>query len=202
MLRIGIDFDNTIANYDDVFSHVAQKFKLINTKWHGDKTELKKKIIKEKNVEVWKKLQGQVYGRYMHLAKVSYGFENFILKSKFSKAKIFIVSHKTKFGHYDKKKIRLRNEALKWIKKKKYLRDIKIFFENSIDDKIARINNLKLDYFIDDLEIILKNKLLNKQTKKILFCNKNINELGKQNWTQINNSIYRKENNNYLKFYI
>lgn len=201
MLRVGIDFDNTIANYDDVFSQVAQKLKLINTKWHGDKTELKKKIIKEKNVEVWKKLQGQVYGRYMHLAKVTFGFEDFILKSKFSKAKIFIVSHKTKFGHYDKKKISLRNEALKWIKKKKYLSDTKIFFENSINDKITRINNLKLDYFIDDLEIILKNKSLNKKTKKILFCNKNINGLGKQNWTQIKNSIYRKEDKNYIKFY-
>ena len=33
----------------------------------------------------------------MHLAKVSNGFENFIIKSKFSEAKIFIISHKTKF---------------------------------------------------------------------------------------------------------
>ena len=30
MLRVGIDFDNTIANYNDVFSHVAHKLKLID----------------------------------------------------------------------------------------------------------------------------------------------------------------------------
>ncbi len=202
MLRVGIDFDNTIANYDDVFSHVAYKLKLINKKWHGNKSDLKKKIIKEKNIEIWKKLQGQVYGKYMHLAKVSTGFENFIIKSKFSKAKVFIISHKTKFGHYDKKKIRLRNEALKWIKKKKYLSDIKIFFENSIQDKINRINNLKLDYFIDDLEIILKNKFFSKKTKKILFCNKIETNSEKLNWTQIKNLIYSKEDKNYLRFYI
>ena len=82
MLRVGIDFDNTIANYDDVFSYVAYKLKLINKRWHGNKSDLKKKIIKEKNIELWKKLQGQVYGKYMHLAKVSTGFENFIIKSK------------------------------------------------------------------------------------------------------------------------
>ena len=48
MLRVGIDFDNTIANYDDVFSHVAYKLKLINKKWHGNKSDLKKKNYKRK----------------------------------------------------------------------------------------------------------------------------------------------------------
>ena len=43
MIKIGIDFDNTIAFYDEVFAKVAIKMKLINSGWKGTKTQLKKK---------------------------------------------------------------------------------------------------------------------------------------------------------------
>ena len=76
-MRIGIDFDNTIVNYDEVFKKVALQLSLIKKDWNGTKQELRKKIIREKNEEVWKKLQGLVYGKYMHLAKISDGFINF-----------------------------------------------------------------------------------------------------------------------------
>ena len=80
-MRIGIDFDNTIANYDCVFRKIAIKYNLISKNWHGNKQQLKKEILKKKNIEVWKRLQGLVYGRYMYLAKVEKGVESFLLKS-------------------------------------------------------------------------------------------------------------------------
>ena len=43
------------------------------------------------------------------------------LKAEILGAKVFLVSHKTVYGHYDKNKIPLRKVALKWIKKKKFL---------------------------------------------------------------------------------
>ena len=204
MKRIGIDFDNTIAIYSDVFRKVALKNKLIAKNWFGTKAELRKKIIFEKNVEVWKKLQGQVYGAYMHNASPSKYLNEFILKAQILESKIFIVSHKTEFGHYDEKKIKLRDEAIRWIKKKGYLKNIKIFFENSIPEKIERINSLKLDYFIDDLEIILNHKLISKKTKKILFCENINNSVSKKgyNWLQIKDLIFDNNNKSNLKKYI
>ena len=118
-MRIGIDFDNTIANYDSVFWRIAVKYRLIKKDWHGNKELLRKKIIKDKNEEAWKKLQGLVYGKYMHLAELSPGFTNFLLKSRLLGTKIFIVSHKTIYGHYDINKVPLRQVASKWIIKKK-----------------------------------------------------------------------------------
>ena len=204
MKRIGIDFDNTIAIYSDVFRKVALKNKLIAKNGFGTKAELRKKIIFEKNVEVWKKLQGQVYGAYMHNASPSKYLNEFILKAQILESKIFIVSHKTEFGHYDEKKIKLRDEAIRWIKKKGYLKNIKIFFENSIPEKIERINSLKLDYFIDDLEIILNHKLISKKTKKILFCENINNSVSKKgyNWLQIKDLIFDNNNKTNLKKYI
>ena len=204
MKRIGIDFDNTIAIYNDVFRKAALKNKLINKNWFGTKAELRKKIILEKNDEVWKKLQGQVYGVHMHNASPSKYLDEFILKAQILGSKIFIVSHKTEFGHYDENRIKLRDEAIRWIKKKSYLKNIKIFFENSIPEKIERINSLKLDYFIDDLEIIINHKLIRKKTKKILFCetiNSSVNKKG-HNWLQIKDLIFDKKNNSNLKKYI
>ena len=63
-------------------------------------------------------IQGQVYGKYMHLAKVSNGFENFIIKSKFSDN--FYQATKQNLD-ITIKKLGL-NEALKWIKKKIFKR--------------------------------------------------------------------------------
>ena len=43
-MRIGIDFDNTIANYDEFFCKVAFNNKLIKKDWSGNKQALRKKI--------------------------------------------------------------------------------------------------------------------------------------------------------------
>ena len=84
------------------------------------------------------------------------------------------ISHKTIHGHYDKKKILLRKVAIDWIRKKnffkkKFVNKKNIYFEKNIDNKIKRINSLKLNFFIDDLKLILKNEKLDSNIKKILF---------------------------------
>ena len=205
-MRIGIDFDNTIVNYDKVFKEIALYRRLIKKDWEGTKQELRKKIIRDKNEEVWKKLQGLVYGKYIHLAKISEGFNNFFLKAKLLGAKVYIVSHKTIYGHYDKERVLLRKEALKWINKKKIFNFDKIYFENSIDNKIKRINSLKLDYFIDDLFLILNNKAFSKKIKKILFNkikNKKLPENIKQlhQWFKVKDLIFGVENIKQIKVF-
>lgn len=208
-LRIGIDFDNTIVNYDSTFRKIASQNKLIAKNWNGNKQQLRKEIIRKRNVEEWKKLQGLVYGRYINLAKLNEGVENFLLKSKLLKTKIFIVSHKTIHGHYDKKKILLRKVAINWIRKKnffkkKFVDKKNIYFEKSIDNKIKRINSLKLNFFIDDLKLILKNKRLDSNVKKILFnqtikkrIDSNIFHYSK--WKSINEHIYKNNNKKVIK---
>ena len=205
MIKIGIDFDNTIAFYDEVFAKVAIKMKLINSGWKGTKTQLKKKIIENKNLENWKKLQGQVYGKYMKKALVYKGFDHFFQLAQFLNAKLFIVSHKTKYGHYDKKKINLRIEALKWLKKNKYYKNVQIFFENSIDQKINTINSLNLNFFIDDLELILDNPKLKKNIKKILINQNTKRKINKKfleftNWFEISDYIFKNKSLNKIKF--
>ena len=176
-MRIGIDFDNTILNYDKVFAFLSKKEFGLNYK-NLKKSQIRKKIIKIKSEKEWMRLQGLAYGKFIMRAEVNHGVQNFIKRLLINNHHVFIVSHKTLYGHYDVSKTNLRMQAFKWLDKngftnKKEIGIIKknIFFAESITNKIKKINELKLDYFIDDLLIILTHQNLNKEIKKIHFSN-------------------------------
>ena len=115
---IGVDLDNTIICYDQLFKKVAYSLHLLPKSFYGDKNKIRDFIISKKNgVNNWKKIQGLVYGKYMKNAKLMNNFLNFLLLCEQKNHKLFIVSHKTKYGHFDKEKIELRKESLKWIKR-------------------------------------------------------------------------------------
>ena len=177
-MKIGIDFDNTISNYDEVLFKIALKKKIkIPNQNLFNKNFFKKAILKKtSSMEEWKKIQSLIYGKLMYEARINRGFSNFILLCKLKEYEIFIVSHKTQFAHYDKEKIDLRKSSIEWMKKnkffnKKYLNLLSenIYFENTLTDKIKRIKKIDCDYFIDDLEKVFDHKLFPGNTKKILF---------------------------------
>ncbi len=191
-LRIGIDFDNTIVNYDGLFSKVAKKLELKLDSYPSKKESIKKEIFKKKNgLKIWQKLQGKVYGEFISNAKIFDGLKKFIIHSNLKNCKIFIISHKTQFGHYDEKRISLRKAALDFLNSKKilspYVTGIKkknIFFFTTRRKKINQIKKLKLDFFIDDLSEVLCDKNFPTKTKKILFSKFKEN---KKNIININN---------------
>ena len=138
---IRIDFNNTIASYDNVFYENAIKLSLIDRHFKDkNKNKIKNFIISKKNnMKKWQELQGLTYGKYMHNASVMPGFINFVKLCQYNNIKLFIVSHKTIYGHHDSNKVLLRNKAMKWMEKnnffeKKYFNFFKdqIFFESSI----------------------------------------------------------------------
>ena len=113
---IGIDFDNTIANYNHLFEKVAYNNKFIKNKFYISKNSVKKILLDPNTnagIKKWQTIQGQVYGKYMNQAKVYSGLNKFLIYCKYRKVKVFIISHKSKFGHFDKEKISLRKEAVK-----------------------------------------------------------------------------------------
>ena len=177
-MKIGIDFDNTITRYDTLFQEVAKKEGFISEKWNGNnKTELRNhlrcQVDGEKN---WMKLQGLVYGKYMHGAAMMPGFANFIMSCKERNFQIYIVSHKTEYGHFDPEKISLRSEALKWMEARKIfdpryfgINREDVYFADTREEKVNMITHLKCDWFIDDLPEVFDEKHFPVSTKKILF---------------------------------
>ena len=158
-MRIGIDFDNTLACYDKVFEAIAKKMFLVSVDWQGDKTQVRAELRTRQNGERdWQRLQGQVYGKYMHLANLFPEVSNFLLRLRAREYEVFIVSHKTEYGHHDSEKISLRKEALSWMRMHKFfdpkgfgLHESNVFFENTREEKVKKISDLRCDYFVDDL---------------------------------------------------
>ncbi len=201
-MRIGIDFDNTIVRYDKLFRAIAIKKKIISDDWKGQSKKSIRNYLRQKEdgEKIWMKLQGQVYGRYMHLAELMPGVSNFLFVCNHRGYKVFIVSHKTEFGHYDSDRVSLRVEAVKWMQKKGFfknshfgLNEDNIYFASTREKKVSIISELDCEWFVDDLPEVFNESHFPKSTKKILFgCyeSSNIdNGIILNNWSDISYSI-------------
>jgi hypothetical protein len=179
-MRIGIDFDNTLACYDPVFTRLAQERGLIGPDEQGTKQDLRQLIRRKENGELlWQQIQGEVYGLRMQEAEQFIGEDQFLRRcAAIPDMEIFIVSHKTEFGHFDKTQTNLRDVASLWMYNKGFFDPMKyaippkhLFFESTQMDKAARIASLQCDIFIDDLLEFFSRPFFPQNTKRILFSN-------------------------------
>src|SRR5947208_17186569 len=115
-MRIGLDFDNTIVRYDDVFLGAAQQRGLIAQDFHGSKQKVRDAIRLMEDGELkWQALQGYVYGSGIAEAAPFPGLGDFLAQARELRHTVLIVSHKTELGHFDPDKVNLRDAAMAWM---------------------------------------------------------------------------------------
>jgi hypothetical protein len=159
-VRIGLDFDNTLVRYDHVFSLESEKLGIISSSWNGSKQELRDDILLRPDGErLWQTLQGRVYGLGMGQAVMFPGVASFLMRSRQRGDDLFIVSHKTEFGHFDLTRTPLRQVALTWMESNGFFDQSRfgllkenVFFSATRSEKVDQIARLNLDIFVDDLE--------------------------------------------------
>lgn len=209
MRKIGIDLDNTIINYDYSVKKLSNKKYSYKS---SNKKSVKKYIIKNYSEKKWMEFQGTLYGEYLKNSRIYDGFKSFIIRCKLHRTEIYIISHKSKYGHYDRNKINLRKTAKNFLikegiasKENKFfcIRQENIYFLNNQFEKIKKINSIGLDIFIDDLDEVLANKKINKNIRKILYSKKNTSTFENyNNWFDIGNNIYGPKNKNEINKYL
>jgi hypothetical protein len=178
-MRIGLDFDNTIAGYDAVFPAAARAAGLVPEDFRGGKAEVRAYLRAQPDGETaWMRLQGRVYGAHMGEAVMMAGLDAFLRRARDIGADIFVVSHKTVNGHFDPDRIDLREAARRWMETKGFfatdgygIERAHLFFEDDRAAKIARIGALGLDVFVDDLEEIFREPEFPGSVHPILFTN-------------------------------
>ena len=117
-MKIGIDLDNTIINYDTSFLEAAKEAGYINSDFCGSKITVREVIRKQINGEIkWQKLQGIVYGKNIEKADLFVGVKRFLTRAKLRGCTCYIVSHKTVFGHFDQTKTNLHKAAERYLYK-------------------------------------------------------------------------------------
>jgi len=194
-MRVGIDLDNTIINYEKVFYDVALEKGLINNKIEKTKTAVKNYIINDSGEDNWTRLQGSVYGDSIVKAPYYDGFLDFLELAKEKNIEVFIVSHKTKYPYLGDR-VNLHDSARKWLKfngffEKEYLINENVFFRVTKDEKVSKISELSLDFFIDDLSEILLHDSFPSNTKKLHFnFEKHSSLLNFNNWHDISSYIF------------
>ena len=173
MKKIGIDFDNTIVFYDNLFHKIALEKKLISVDFPKSKILIRNFLRKNNKDELFTMIQAEVYGKRILEASPAPNV-NLVIKQLINLGwDVFIISHKSLYP-YKGPKYDLHKSAMLWLDKNKFFEDDnvgisrdKVYFNVTKEEKINKIDTLGCDYFIDDLPEILS--LINKNTIKILY---------------------------------
>ena len=176
-LNIGIDFDNTIVDYGSIFAKIAFSLGYLAFNENMTKNEVKK-IIKESDdgERKWGILQSEVYSKGIYQAETMDGFSNFVCECRDRQINLSVISHKSSSNPHDPLNRDLKKPALDWMKchnffvKGAYGFSLnQVFFEETVEDKLAKIKKLNCTHFIDDLLKVLTHPFFPKNTQKILF---------------------------------
>lgn len=158
-MRIGVDFDNTIACYDGVFRRAALERGLVPADIGQSKNAVRDFLRAQGRDEVFTELQGYVYGARMDLASVYPGCADFIAAARAAGHGLYLVSHKTKlpfagppYDLHDAARGFLIAEGL--VGTDAFAPE-NVHFETTKEAKAARAASIGVDVFIDDLPEIL-----------------------------------------------
>ena len=183
MIKIGLDFDNTLVTYDSLFRRAAIEKNLIPNNFPANKKLIRQYLRGEDKEELFTILQGEVYGLRISEAAQSEGMFLALKNLKKEGISFYIISHKTK-NPYSGPKYNLHNAAMKWLEKRE-----NVFFEITKEKKIERIKSIGCTHFIDDLPEILD--MINPNVQRIFYNpleNKNSNKqfVVMRNWAELN----------------
>ena len=173
-MRIGIDFDNTIACYDGVFHAAALERGLIPADIGRDKNSVRDHLNAGR-VDDFTELQGYIYGARMDLVAPYPGFAEFIATARKAGHELFIVSHKTRHPILGPKHD-MHAAARGFLAARGLMGDqasqidpASVFFELTKEDKVARAAALHCEVFVDDLPQILAMPGFPDGMRRILF---------------------------------
>jgi len=185
-MRVGLDFDNTLIRYDELFHNLALEQGLIPDSVPPQKNKIRDHLRRKGIENKWTKLQGEVYGNRILEAAAWEGMLESLAALQERGVELCIVSHKTRTPYlgpaYD-----LHAAARNWLTKQEFFsaqglhwRDEQVYFELTKADKIQRIQQLGCTHFVDDLPEILE--MLPPSVKGIFFRPKVATETEEQSW--------------------
>jgi hypothetical protein len=174
-VKIGVDFDNTIVCYDDVFYRAATEQGLIPQEIAVHKGSIRDYLRSQGKEDSWTELQGLVYGKYIKYALPFPGVLQFFRKCVDQEIMVCIISHKTRFPFLGEK-YDLHAAADRWLEAQGFyavsgpaLKREQVYFEVTKEGKLRRIAEQGCDYYIDDLPEFLAEEGFSPAVQKVLF---------------------------------
>jgi len=173
-MLIGIDFDNTIVYYDELFHRLALERELIPRNLALGKDRIRNYLRACGREDDWTLLQGYVYGERIREATPFPGAMDFFRRCGQAGVAVRIISHKTRQPYrgpaYD-----LHQGARGWLDQHGFfeqpisLASEHAYFETTKERKLARIADSRCTHFIDDLPELLDEPAFPSGVERILF---------------------------------
>src|SRR5882672_10631022 len=176
-MKLGIDFDNTIACYDEAMHRRALERGLIEPGVPRNKKRIRDAIRSlEDGESKWRGLQVFCYGPGMPDARPMPGVKEFLTACKVRGVAVWVVSHKTEEANFGAPHVKLREAALRWLHDEGFLDSAafgigqdRVFFEQTRGAKVERVRMLGLTHFVDDLEETFLEQSFPSHVKQILL---------------------------------
>jgi hypothetical protein len=172
---IGVDFDNTIVCYDEVFGRIAVEQGLVPPEAATSKTAIRDHLRAAGAEDRWTELQGVIYGPRMMDAPPFPGVFEFFSACRAAGLPVAIISHRTRFPYLGERHD-LHAAARDWLARHGFhdsagigLPIERVFFEETKEAKLLRIGEVNCTHFIDDLPELLAHPLFPRHVRRILF---------------------------------
>jgi hypothetical protein len=172
---VGLDFDNTIVSYDEVFHRVAVEGGHVPAELPVRKEAVRDFLRNAGAEDLWTEMQGVVYGSRMGEARPFDGALETITSIKAAGHRVVIVSHKTRYPFLGERHD-LHAAARRWLEVMGFFdpqglafQDTDVFFEPTKEDKLERIDRESCTHFVDDLPEILTHPLFPSGVARLLF---------------------------------
>jgi hypothetical protein len=170
-LHLGVDFDNTIVCYDEVFHRLALAEGLIPSSLPCDKTSVRDFLRAAGREDRWTAMQAIAYGERMREARPFPGVLDFFAACDKRSLRVSIISHRTR-QPIGGEACDLHAAAFRWLEINGLLALVpraRIHFLETRAEKVARVSEAGCTHFIDDLPEFLADPLLPRALRRILF---------------------------------
>jgi hypothetical protein len=165
-MRIGIDLDNTLADYTRPLVRLCAEYGV--TPGLGDpKLALRGFLRGEGREPEWTRLQGEIYGRLMAEAQPFAGACDFLKSASAAGISCVVVSHRTRHPIAGQPHD-LHEQARNWLRRAGF-EGLPVYLEETKLAKVARIESLGVDVFIDDLPELLTDRSFPRGVRRFLF---------------------------------
>lgn len=173
-MLLGLDFDNTLIDYDALFHRVAREWGLIPDELPARKNQVRDYLRMQNQEDAWTRMQGEVYGWRILEASSYEGMKQTLQALNHAGIPMCIVSHKT-LVPYQGPAYDLHQAARDWLAHQGFFSPAglnwgpgQVCFELTKAAKVERIAALGCTHYVDDLPEILE--LLPAYIHKILFA--------------------------------
>ncbi|HEY0980955.1 haloacid dehalogenase-like hydrolase [Schlesneria sp.] len=174
-MRIGIDFDNTLVCYDQLFWKLASEQGLVDESVPPRKNAVRDHLRRRGLEERWTQLQGLAYGSRILEADPFPGMLAALKELHERGAELVLISHKTRTPIAGSP-VDLHAAAQSWLLQKglwnpnseqSLFQDV--YFELTKEEKLQRIAYAGCDWFIDDLIELLTEPRFPVGVQRVLF---------------------------------